>query len=140
LIQIESRWEGEETKQVLVEEVMHDTLGLRKEDERMSKLREEACNTSIPNDLVVLCDWRNIVMSLGSRYKDMVTFRLAIRQYVIKREFKLDIQAISTTKFRGYYQGCDCPRKIHATIELIGSPTIIICIRFFAHFSVSYID
>jgi hypothetical protein len=50
-----------------------------------------------PNDLVVLCDWRNTVMSLGGRYKDMVTFRLVIRQYVIKREFKspqLDLEVI----------------------------------------------
>jgi hypothetical protein len=50
-----------------------------------------------PDDLVVLCDWRNTVMSLGGRYKGMVTFRLAIRQYVIKREFKspqLDLEVI----------------------------------------------
>jgi hypothetical protein len=50
-------------------------------------------------------------MSLGSRSKDMVTFRLAIKQYAINREFELGIEATSTTRFRGFYQGGGCPWK-----------------------------
>jgi hypothetical protein len=117
LIQIESRWEEEGP----VEEVVYDKLGLCKEDERAKEGRDEACNTSTPvaslnedanefvyeeqpTDSVGLCDWMNHVMSLGSRYRDMVTFRLAIRQYAIKREFDMGIEATSTTRFRVYCQ------------------------------------
>jgi hypothetical protein len=91
LIQIESRWEEEEPQEVVAEYVVYDKLGLRKEDERTSKLREDACDGSVhvesmnefaddyvcedkPDDSVGLCDWRNHVMSLGSQYKDIVTF------------------------------------------------------------------
>jgi hypothetical protein len=99
--------------------VVYKKLGLHKEDERASKQKEEACDGSAPvasmneftddyvcedepDDSIGLCDWRNLVMGLGSRYKDMVTFRLAIRQYAINREFELGIKATSTTRFRGY--------------------------------------
>jgi hypothetical protein len=41
-----------------------------------------------------LGDWKKHVMNLGIRYKDMVTFRLVMRQYVIKKEFELGIDAI----------------------------------------------
>jgi hypothetical protein len=144
LIQIESRWEEEGPQEVIAEDVVYDKLGLHKEDERASKLKQDACNASGPNasmnefaddyvcedqpdDSVGLCDWRIPVMSLGNRYKYMVTFPLAIRQYAINREFELGIEATSTTRFRDYCQGGSCPWKIHARVELIGSPTIIVC-------------
>jgi hypothetical protein len=44
-------------------------------------------------------------MNLGSRYKDMVTFRLAMRQYVIKKEFELGIEATNQTRYRSFCQG-----------------------------------
>jgi hypothetical protein len=39
----------------------------------------------IPNEMVALSDWMNPVMEPESRYKDMTIFRLAMRQYAIKR-------------------------------------------------------
>jgi hypothetical protein len=48
-------------------------------------------------------------MDLGCRYKDMATFRLAIRQYAIKKKFELGIEATSTTRCRGYCQGGNYP-------------------------------
>jgi hypothetical protein len=44
-------------------------------------------------------------MNLGSRYKDMVTFRLAMRQYAIKKEFELGNKATDQTRYRAFYQG-----------------------------------
>jgi hypothetical protein len=137
--------------------VVYDKLGLRKEDDTTPKLREDACDGSVHvesmnefaddyvcedklDDSVGLCDWRNPVMSLGSRYKDIVTFRLAIRQYAINREFELGTEATSTTRFRGYCQRGGCPWNIHARVELIESSTIIVCTLFFAHVSVKFID
>jgi hypothetical protein len=49
---------------------------------------ELICGDQLPDDMVALCDWM---------------------KYAIKREFELDIEAISTTRFRGYCQGDDCP-------------------------------
>jgi hypothetical protein len=53
------------------------------------------------DDEVSSCGWKNPVMMLESRYKDMTTFRLAIRQFAINHEFKLGIEATSQSKFRG---------------------------------------
>jgi hypothetical protein len=123
---------------------LYAKLGLQKEDEKESKAREEACAKRAPSvamnavddDLVcgdklsdemsVLCDWRNPVMELESRYKDIATFRLAMRQFAIKSEFELG-KASSPLKYRGYCKGGDCPWSIHARPEVKGSPTIIVC-------------
>jgi hypothetical protein len=46
----------------------------------------------------LFCDWKKLVMNLGSRYKDMVIFRLAMRQYAIENEFELGIEATDQTR------------------------------------------
>jgi hypothetical protein len=51
----------------------------------------------------------NPIMVVESRYKNMPTFRLAMRQYAIKKEFELGIEAITPLKYRGYCRGGDCP-------------------------------
>jgi hypothetical protein len=48
-------------------------------------------------------------MKLESRYKDIATFRLAVRQFAIKNEFELDIEPRSTIKYRCYYKEGVCP-------------------------------
>ena len=78
-------------------------------------------------------------MTLGSPYKDMVTFRLAMRQYAIKREFELGIEATSPMKYRGYCQGGDCPWKIHARVEIVGSPTIVVSLFELEIFIIAYV-
>jgi hypothetical protein len=48
LIQIESRWEEEGPQEVYAEDGMYEKLGLLKEDERVAKATEEACDTRAP--------------------------------------------------------------------------------------------
>jgi hypothetical protein len=70
---------------------------------------ELLCVDHLPDDRIPICDWKNPNMSLGSIYKDMVTFQLAMRHYAIKREFELGIEATCSTRYRGYCQGWKCP-------------------------------
>jgi hypothetical protein len=79
-------------------------------------------------DKVSLCNWKNPVMMLESRYKDMPTFQLAIRQFAINREFELDIEATCPFRFRGYCKGVGCPWRINARVEIQGSPTVVVCL------------
>jgi hypothetical protein len=123
---------------------LYDKLGLKQEDEKGKKAKEEACGTRassslnenyveelvcgdhVPDEVVSLGDWRNPIMSLGSRYKDMVTFRLAMRQYAIKKEFEIGIEATDQTRYRVFCQGEACPWKIHARVKVKGSPIVIV--------------
>jgi hypothetical protein len=42
----------------------------------------------------------------------MEKFRLAVRQYVINKEFELGVAATSKSRYRGYCKGGDCPWSI----------------------------
>jgi hypothetical protein len=122
-------------------------MGLKQDDEKERKATKEGveisgqaskpigdCDDDLGylgeplDDEVSLCDWKNPVMMLESRYKDMTTFRLAIRQFVINREFELDIEATSRSRFRVYCKGGGCPWRINARVERPGSATIIVCL------------
>jgi hypothetical protein len=110
-LQIERRWEEEGTQQIHSKEALYEKLGLKNEDEKDRKAREEAderrqpslmanenvneqfCGDHVPDEMASLCDWKKPIMELGSRYKDMATFRLAMRQYAIKKKFELGIEA-----------------------------------------------
>jgi hypothetical protein len=67
------------------------------------------CADHVPDDLASLGDCRKPVMNLGSRYKDIVIFCLAMRQYAIKKEFELVIEATDQTRYMTFCQGEDCP-------------------------------
>jgi hypothetical protein len=79
------------------------------------------------HDEVSLCNWKNPVMILESRYKDMPTFRLAIRQFVINRDFELGIETTCPFRFRGYCKWGECPWRINARVEIPGSPIVVVC-------------
>jgi hypothetical protein len=114
---------------------LYEKLGLKNEDEKDRKAREEAderrqpslmanenvneqfCGDHVPDEMASLCDWKKPIMELGSRYKDMATFRLAMRQYAIKKKFELDIEASTRVKYSGYCKGGDCPWRIHASFQ-----------------------
>jgi hypothetical protein len=86
-------------------------MGLQHDDEKATKATEGVGTSGQPSELhdgydddddlgymdnltheeASLCDWKNPVMMLESRYKDMHTFGLAIRQFVTKKEFELGI-------------------------------------------------
>jgi hypothetical protein len=124
---------------------VYEKLRLNQENEKDTKAIKEAsdtcgpslfsidytdelvCSDQLTNELVSFGDWRNHVMLLESSYMDMTAFRLAMRQFVIKKEFELGIEATSTTRYRGYCKGGDCPWRIHTRQEVKGSPIIIVC-------------
>jgi hypothetical protein len=108
-------------------------LGFQQDDENERKTTQEGVDTSgqasepiddcdddlsymdqLLHEEVSLCDWKNPVMMLESRYKDMPTFRLAIIQFAIKNEFELGIEAT-------------CPWRINARVGIQGSPTVVVC-------------
>jgi hypothetical protein len=120
-------------------------LGLKNEDEKAKRSKDDACHGIGLNDMSsecgdeeyggdhlqdeigAICDWKNPIMSLDIRYKDMATFWLAMRQYAIKKEFELGIEASTQIKYRGHCRGGDCPWSINARVEAKGCPTIIVC-------------
>jgi hypothetical protein len=121
-------------------------MWLQDDDEKERKTTQEGVDTSgqpseSPDDCdddlgymdeplheeVSLCDWKNPMMMLEIRYKDMPTFRLAIRQFAIKNEFELGIEATYPYRFRGYCKGGGCPWRINARVEIQGSPIVIVC-------------
>jgi hypothetical protein len=66
----------------------------------------------------------------------MVTFRLAMRHYSIKKEFELDITASTPMKYRGYCKEGDCPWRIHARVEVQGASIVIACFLYLSIFFV----
>jgi hypothetical protein len=128
---------------------VYEKLGLQAEEEKEKRAVEEGCDTSpqdsMPTDVcddlvcgdeppqeeVLFCDWKHPMMMLESRYKDMAIFQLAMRQFAIKREFELGIEATCPNRYRGYCKGGGCPWRIHARVEIQGAPTVIVC--FFMH-------
>jgi hypothetical protein len=107
---------------------VYEKTGFKQEDEKERNAKEEVvdtgarasqlivdgdddivCGDAVGDEEVSLCDWKNPMMMLESRYKDMATFRLAIRHYTIKNEFELAIEATCPYRFRGYCKGGDCP-------------------------------
>jgi hypothetical protein len=102
------RCDGKKDNKFCCEERLYEKLGLKDEDEKARKAREEACDRRSPvvvlnengDELVCADDVRtNPIMCLGSRYKDMCSFRLAMREYAIRNEFELGIESSSPIKY-----------------------------------------
>lgn len=131
--------------------MLYDRLGLLDEDNRETSARQDACRSrafnvrgrsddvddeivvvhcgdSIPEERILVCDRSNPIMKVGSLYKDMKEFRLAMRQYAINNEFELGIESSAPFRYRGYCKGGDCPWRINARPEVAGSPTIVVSI------------
>jgi hypothetical protein len=62
-----------------------------------------------------------------------------MRQYAIKKEFELGIEASAPLKYRGYCSGGGCPWKIHARVEMKGSPTVIVYFMSLSNSNVAYL-
>jgi hypothetical protein len=125
---------------------LYEKLGLKNEDEKATKARE-VCDRRGPNvvldengdemgcedemiDIDSFCDWTNSIMCVGTRYKDMRLFWLAMREYAIRHEFELGIESSSPIKYQGYCKGGDCPWRINARPEMLGAPIIIVRILY----------
>jgi hypothetical protein len=149
-LQIEARWQEEE-QVICCEERLYEKLGLKDEDEKATKEREacdrrghvvvldengnEAVCAGKVADIDAFCDRTNPIMCVGTRYKNMHSFWLAMREYAIRHEFELGIDASSPIKYRGYCKGGGCPWRINARPEMHGEPIIIVCILSFLWFT-----
>jgi hypothetical protein len=61
-------------------------------------------------------------MKVGSLYKDMNEFRLAMRQYTINNEFELGIDSSTPFRYHGYCKGGHCSWIINVKLEVAGPP------------------
>jgi hypothetical protein len=75
-------------------------------------------------------DRNNHVMKPDSLYLNMKEFRLAMRQYVIDKEFELSIEATNTTRYRCYCNGGDCPWSINARVEHKGCDPVVVAVLY----------
>jgi hypothetical protein len=67
--------------------------------DRIEDLDEETpslpCTDTILEERILVCERLNPITKVGSLYKDMKEFKLAMRQYVINNEFELEIESIA---------------------------------------------
>jgi hypothetical protein len=68
-----------------------------------------------------LFDRNTLVMKPGSVYPSMKEFSLVTRQYIIDKEFELDIEATEKTRYRGYCRDEDCLWSINVTTHITKS-------------------
>jgi hypothetical protein len=61
----------------------------------------------------VMFDRNNSVMEPDRLYSNMKEFRLAMRQYVIDKEFELGVEATDRIRYSGYCRRGDCPWSIN---------------------------
>jgi hypothetical protein len=144
-------WNEEGRRDVPSEMQMYSELGLNEEDKAKENQRDESVlgGTSnldqsepinfgdnsidqpmedfLPNEKRVVYDKMNPSMQPGSLFPNMKEFRIAMRQYAIKHEFELGIEATSTTRYVGYCKGDDCHWRIYAQEEKKGLSTIVVC-------------
>lgn len=111
---MEPKWDEKGRQEVPLEEGMYARLGFREEDEREARERQKASmgrsssvygnecvdgvaalpyEDHLPDERVLLCDRTNPIMKMGSLYKDMKKFRLAITLYAINNEFELGTES-----------------------------------------------
>jgi hypothetical protein len=143
-------WEEEGRHDVPSETQVYSQLGLIEEDGAEGNKRDEAlrggttnsdesdhidsgdqntdqpCEDYVPDEKRVKYDRINPSMLPGSLFPNMKEFRIAMRQYAIKHEFKLGIDVTSTTRYVDYCKGGDCPCRIYAREEKKGLLTIVV--------------
>ncbi|WVZ73610.1 hypothetical protein U9M48_021896 [Paspalum notatum var. saurae] len=127
----------EDRMEIVSEEQMCLLLGVRDEDERAQKREEDnqivramhrtvqsddtggagiPVVDSIPNEIIIAYDKDNPNMDIGSIYPTMKEFRMALRQFAIKKEFRLGTEKSDKKRFRGFCKSrAECPWRIVAT-------------------------
>ena len=84
-------------------------------------------NDAVPGEMVISYDKNNPSMEVGTMYPTMEEFKLAVRQYAIKKQFHLGIEKSCKTRYRAYCKSGDeelpCPWRINGT-KLKGSATV----------------
>ena len=89
-------------------------------------------NDVVPGEIIISYDKNNPSMEVGTQYPTMEEFKLAVRTYVIKKEFHLGVEKSTTKKYRGFCKSGDdstgpCPWKINGS-KFDGSATLEIII------------
>jgi hypothetical protein len=122
MIQIEDQLDDECKLKFVSNEQLYHVLGLKGEDDYEEQEKERAtcvvglsnganvCDDSLnvipifqhlPGERVMF-DRNNPVMKPNSLYPNMKEFMLALRQYVIDKEFELGVETTDRTRYRGY--------------------------------------
>jgi hypothetical protein len=94
---------------------------------------DQPCENYLSDEKRVKYDKLNPSMQPGSLFPNMKEFRIAIRHYAIKHEFKLGIDVTSTTRYVGYCKGGDSPWRIYTREEKKRLPTIVVCYFLFCN-------
>jgi hypothetical protein len=130
-LDIEGKKDDEGRTEVMTDDQLFELLGLSDENERAKKSAQvdESNNVlelnghaviegtdgatipvddAIPGEVVILYDKNNPCMDKGTMYPSMKEFRLAMRQFAIKKEFELAIEKSDLERYRVKcgVQGC----------------------------------
>ena len=73
---------------------------------------------AVPGEMVISYDKNNPCMEVGTQYPTMEEFKLAVRQFAIKKEFQLGVEKSYKKRYRAYCKSGDemtgpCPWKIN---------------------------
>ena len=142
-MRIEPRWEEEGRQEVADEEELYAQLGLVEEESEASEGSDEEHpddndpGDSFPDERNLDYDKKNPVMKLGSIYRNMKNFRLAMRQYAINKQFELDLKKTNRRRYWAKCKGDKCNWSINAREEQPGVSIVIVCFflcLFLSHF------
>jgi hypothetical protein len=91
-------------------------------------------NDVVPGEIIISYDKNNPSMKVGTQYPTMEEFKLAVRQFAIKKEFHLGVEKSCKQRYRAYCKSGDkstgpCPWKINGR-KLDGSATVEVNIFF----------
>jgi hypothetical protein len=64
-------------------------------------------NDDVPGEVVISYDKNNPCMVIGTQYPTMKEFKLAVRQYTIKKEFHLGVEKSGKKRYRAYCKSGD---------------------------------
>jgi hypothetical protein len=147
MIQIDDKLDDEGKLKFASEGQVYAVLGLKGEDcEKRERERrtsdagplngEKGCDESSGAIFIFqyllrerkMFDKNNPVMDPDSLYHNMKEFRLAVRQYVIDKEFELVIGAMDKTRYREYFWSGDCPWGINARLENKGCDIVVVSV------------
>jgi hypothetical protein len=148
MIQIEDKLDDEGKLQFACEVRLYQVLGLNGEDDCEQQERERTtcgvgpsnganvCDDSLAAIPIfqhlsresVMFDRNNLVMEPDNLYHNMKEFSLAIRQYVIDKEFELGVEATDRMRYRGYCRRGDSLWSINARLEHKGWDVVVISV------------
>jgi hypothetical protein len=77
-------------------------------------------------------DRNNPQIEVGATFPNSKSFKVALRQLVIREDWAFITQHSDTKRFNGRCTDQDCPWKIHA-YKIKNASTFMVCLRYFLH-------